>query len=103
MIHQWCSGVDSASVYVATEPEEAISDTEKLMAEMQRRNTALERRVTDMQRVISEHEQRAQQRHLLAERVSSETNGLQEVSRDTQAICISHSDSIVEVESGTNR
>ena len=76
----WFSScVDSASVYVATEPEEAISDTEKLMAELQRRNTALERRVTDMQRVISEHEPKAQQRHLQADRMS-ETNGLQEVS-----------------------
>ena len=38
---------------VATEPEEAISDTEKLMVELQRRNVALERRVADLQLVIS--------------------------------------------------
>ena len=93
--------VDSASVYVATEPEEAISDTEKLMVELQRRNVALERRVSDLQLVIGqqralEHTERlsSEQRAPLrterlgseqrapehTERLGSDTNGLQDVS-----------------------
>ena len=99
--------VDSASVYVATEPEEAISDTEKLMVEIQRRNVALERRVSDLQLVIGQqralehterlsseqnapqHARRLDSQQMApphTERLRSETNGLQEVSRCLKVI-----------------